>query len=122
MAGRRQRLRRALAVPVCASLFSTKDRSKLTGTSGGHLRSVIIILGGLALLGLLALLGTQFGGGLSMVTAAQTFIPVWFVAMLVNIWLGVSRAGYSVAEEFPVFLVTFAVPAAAAAFVWWKFS
>jgi len=31
-------------------------------------------------------------------------------------------AGYSVAEELPIFLVIFALPAAAAAFVWWKFS
>ncbi len=86
------------------------------------MRSVVIILGGLALLGVLALLGTQFGGSLSMVTAAQIFLPAWFVAMLVNTWVGVSRAGYSVAEEFPVFLVTFGVPAAAAVFVWWRFS
>ena len=86
------------------------------------MRSVVIIIGGLALLGVLALLGTQFGGSLSMVTAAQIFIPVWLIATLVNTWVGVSRAGYSVAEEFPVFLATFGVPAAAAVFVWWKFS
>jgi hypothetical protein len=36
-------------------------------------------------------------------------------------WIGVSRAGYSVAEEFPVFLVIFALPAALAAYVWWKY-
>jgi hypothetical protein len=85
-------------------------------------RSVLIILGGLALLGLLALLSTRFGGSLSLVTAAQVFIAIWLIAMLVNIWIGISRAGYSVAEELPVLLVTFAVPAAAAAFVWWRFA
>jgi hypothetical protein len=37
-------------------------------------------------------------------------------------WLGVSRAGYSVAEEAPVFLVVFAVPAAVAAVLWWRFA
>ena len=87
------------------------------------MRTVIIILGGLVLLGLFALVGWRFGGGAqSMVAAAQIFIPVWLVAALINMWIGVSRAGYSVAEEFPIFLAIFAVPAVVAAFVWWKFS
>jgi hypothetical protein len=36
--------------------------------------------------------------------------------------LCVAHAGYSAMEEFPMFLVIFIIPAAAAAFVWWKFS
>jgi hypothetical protein len=87
------------------------------------MRTVIITLGGLVLLGLSGLVGWWFGGGTqSMVTATQIFIPVWLVAALINMWIGVSRAGYSVAEEFPIFLVIFAIPAVVAAFVWWKFS
>jgi hypothetical protein len=87
------------------------------------MRTVIIILGGLVLLGLSGLVGWRFGGGTqSMVAATQVFIPVWLVAALINMWIGVSRAGYSVAEEFPIFLVIFAIPAVVAAFVWWKFS
>jgi hypothetical protein len=35
---------------------------------------------------------------------------------------GKERAGYSVADEAPIFLVVFAVPAAAAGLVWWRFS
>jgi hypothetical protein len=35
-------------------------------------------------------------------------------------WLGVSKAGYSVAEEIPYFLVVFAVPAAVAVVVLWR--
>jgi len=85
-------------------------------------RAAIIILGGLTLLAFLTLLGTRLGGGVSMVTAAQIFIPFWFVAVLINMWTGVARAGYSVADEFPVFVVTFAIPAAVAVFVWWYFS
>ena len=57
-----------------------------------------------------------------MVTAAKIFIPVWLVAALINMWIGVSQGGYTVAEEFPIFLAIFVVPAAVAAFVWWKFS
>jgi hypothetical protein len=37
-------------------------------------------------------------------------------------WLGVSRAGYSVTEEAPVFLVVLGVPAAVAAVLWWRFA
>jgi uncharacterized membrane protein len=37
-------------------------------------------------------------------------------------WIGVSRAGYSVAEELPVLLAIFLIPGIAAAFVWWKLS
>jgi hypothetical protein len=35
---------------------------------------------------------------------------------------GKERAGYSVADEAPIFLVVFAVPAAGAGLVWWRFS
>lgn len=84
------------------------------------MRTLIIVLGGLALLGL-ALLAARGTGG-SLVTAAKIFIPVWLVVALVNMWMGVARAGYSVAEELPIFLLIFAVPAAVAGFVWWKLS
>ena len=87
------------------------------------MRTVVIIVGGLVLLGLFALTGWRFGGGAqSMVTAAKLFIPAWLVAALLNMWIGVARAGYSVAEEFPIFLTIFAIPAALAAFIWWKYS
>ena len=87
------------------------------------MRSVIIILGGLGVFGLFALAGWRFGGGTqAMVTAAKLFIPVWLAVALINMWIGVSRAGYSVAEELPIFLAIFAIPAVVAAFVWWRFS
>ena len=37
-------------------------------------------------------------------------------------WVGVTHAGYSVAEELPIFALIFLVPAAVAAIVWWKTS
>jgi hypothetical protein len=58
----------------------------------------------------------------SAVTAAKFFIPAWLAVALINMWIGVSRAGYSVADEFPIFLAIFAIPAAVAVFVWWKYS
>ena len=87
------------------------------------MRTAIIIVGGVVLLGLFALVGWRLGGGpQSTMTAAKLFIPVWLAVALINMWLGVSRAGYSVAEELPIFLVIFVVPAIAAGFIWWRFS
>ena len=87
------------------------------------MRTVVIILSGLAILGLSALAGWRLGGSAqSMVIATKIFIPVWLVVAVINMWIGVSRAGYSVAEEFPIFSVIFIVPAAVAVFIWWKYS
>lgn len=87
------------------------------------MRTALIIVGGAVLLGVFGLIGWWVGGGpRATVTAAKIFIPFWLILALVNMWLGVSRAGYSVAGELPIFLIVFAVPAAMAAFVWWRFS
>ncbi len=58
----------------------------------------------------------------SLPAGAKFFLPLWLVAAAVNLWLGVSRAGYSVAEEAPVFLVVFGVPPVVAAVLWWRFA
>ncbi len=86
------------------------------------MRTAIIIVGGVVLLGLFALVGWLASGPQSTTTAAKLFIPIWLVVALINMWLGVSRAEYSVVEELPIFLVIFAIPAAAATFIWWRFS
>ena len=86
------------------------------------MRTIVIIAGGLLLLGLFLLAGRLIRGNAAMITAAKIFIPLWLAAAGLNMWIGVSRAGYSVAEELPIFLLIFALPAAAAGFVWWKFS
>lgn len=88
------------------------------------MHTVVVIAGGLLLLGLDVLIGRLIGGASPAVTATSAlyFIPIWLVAAAVNFWVGVSRAGYSVAEEFPIFLMVFAIPAAVAAVLWWRFS
>jgi hypothetical protein len=89
------------------------------------MRTVLIILGGFVLLGVFVLVARLAGGDTAdkaMVIATQVFIPVWLALAGVNMWVGVAKAGYSVGEELPIFLVIFGLPAAAAAFVWWKFS
>lgn len=87
-------------------------------------RTLIIIIAGLVTLALFLWVG-RFAGRRSpraLALAALWFIAVWLVVAAGNMWIGVSRAGYSVAEELPIFLVIFAIPAAVAAFAWWKFS
>ena len=88
------------------------------------MRSLIIIIGGLLLLGVFVLGGRWLGGGATepMITAAKVFLPVWLVLAAINMWIGVSRAGYSAMEELPIFLAIFGVPAIVAAVIWWKFS
>ena len=47
---------------------------------------------------------------------------LWLAATLVNMWVGVSKAGYSIKDEAPVALLVFAVPAIVAIVIWWRFS
>ena len=61
-----------------------------------------------------------FGSRLLGVTgrrAAQAFALVWLLCAAVNMYVGVVSAGYPVAQEFPIFLVVFVIPAAAAFFL-----
>src|SRR5207244_12863962 len=85
--------------------------------------TIKVIAGGLVLLGLCLLIARWIGGptpATALATAAKVFIPIWLVAAGINMWVGVSKAGYSVAEEAPVFLVVFAVPAVVALVVLWR--
>ena len=76
--------------------------------------TVKVIAAGLVALGLFLLVGRMLGGAEGMAAAAKWFIPLWLVAAAINMYIGVSRAGYSVAEEAPILLLVFAVPAALA--------
>lgn len=86
--------------------------------------TVKVILAGFALLALCLLVGRFMSSApaAGLVLASKVFVALWLVASAVNLWIGVSRAGYSVAEELPIFFVVFLIPAAAAAVVWWKAS
>jgi hypothetical protein len=77
-----------------------------------------IILGGFILLGLCFIAGRWIGAAIS--TAMKCFLVLWLIGTLANMWVGVSRAGYSVRDEAPVALAVFAVPAIAAILIWWK--
>jgi hypothetical protein len=53
--------------------------------------------------------------------AALIFLPLWAIGAGLNMYLGVKRAGYSVADEAPIFLLVFAAPAAVALGAWFKY-
>ena len=86
------------------------------------MRTLIII--GIGFLVWAAILGLakiiQPGNVLALRGATYSFIGAWFVAAAVNMWVGVTRAGYSVQNELPIFLLIFLLPALTALFVKWK--
>jgi hypothetical protein len=89
------------------------------------IHTVKVIAGGFALL-LLCILISRLVGGVNqpaiIARAAHAFIPLWFVGAGINMWFGVTRAGYSVKEELPFFFIVFLVPAAVAFLLYWKYS
>ena len=87
------------------------------------MHTIMVMGGGFVLLALFLLAGRVLGGGsaTALSTAAMWFVPAWFVGAGINMAVGVIEAGYSVAEELPIFLLVFAVPAAVAGAIWWKF-
>ena len=82
-----------------------------------HTLKIIVV--GFVLLGACLLASRWLGGKVS---AVKWFFVLWLIGTLVNMWFGVTRAGYSVKDEAPVALVVYAVPAIVAIAVWWKMS
>ena len=80
------------------------------------MHTLIVIGGGLVLLAAFVVAGRVIGGpeGGAMAQAARYFILLWFIAAALNMYVGVTRAGYSIAQELPIFLFVFAVPTAVA--------
>ena len=76
-----------------------------------------IIGAGLTLLGVFLLAGRAFHQAPRL---ALYFLPVWLAATFMNLWYGITRAGYSFRDEAPIFLLVFAVPAAVAILAWQK--
>jgi hypothetical protein len=75
---------------------------------------------GLVLLAGCLLVGRLLGGPGALPTAAVIFLPLWLVGAGVNMAIGVRKAGYTVAEEAPVFLLVFGVPALVALVLRWR--
>ena len=87
------------------------------------MRTALFLVAGLLLLAASALLGRLFSANYPGATFAATvaYVALWFVIAGANMWIGVAKAGYSVTEELPIFLLIFGLPAAAAIVLKWKF-
>ncbi|MGO1069426.1 hypothetical protein [Lysobacter sp. CA199] len=86
------------------------------------MHTIMVMLGGFALLALCLLGGRLFGGpgAASLIRGAKAFLPLWLIGAGINMYIGVVQAGYSVAEELPIFVLIYAVPAAVAGLLWWR--
>ncbi|HEY2465052.1 MAG TPA: hypothetical protein VGI32_13420, partial [Steroidobacteraceae bacterium] len=71
------------------------------------MRTLLFLLVGFLLLAACALLGRLFSGNYSSATyaATLTFIVLWLVISTANLWVGVARAGYTLSDELPIFLL-----------------
>jgi hypothetical protein len=81
------------------------------------MHTIKILLLGFVLLAAFVLVGRWLGNGSK---GALYFLPVWLAAAAINLWFGVAKAGYSVRDEAPIFLLIFAIPATLALLTWWK--
>lgn len=87
------------------------------------MRSVIIMSLGL-ILWAASLATAKFLGNLNPLAKSTTtyiFIGIWFVLSSLNLYYG-TKAGYTVLEELPIFLMIFLIPSLVAFFVQRKFS
>ncbi|MFO1364512.1 MAG: hypothetical protein U1F45_18985 [Burkholderiales bacterium] len=86
------------------------------------MRTALFLLSGLFFMAALLILAKLFSEHFPSAPnwALVIGLALWLAATGVNMWIGVSKAGYSVAEELPVLLLLVAVPAAAAALARWK--
>ncbi|CAM4144131.1 hypothetical protein WH218_06000 [Stenotrophomonas indicatrix] len=82
---------------------------------------LLVIVGGFLLLAVFALFGRLWStSSPQLPTALLAFIGTWLLVSVANMWVGVSRAGYTVREELPILLLVFAVPALVAGVIFWR--
>ena len=86
------------------------------------MRTGLFLVAGFLLLAASLLLGRLFSANYPSATVVATlaYVALWFVIAGANMWIGVAKAGYSVAEELPIFALIFVLPAAAAIILKWK--
>ena len=87
------------------------------------MRTGLFLLSGFLLLAGTLILGKLFSANHAGATTLATalFVVLWFLIAAANMWVGVARAGYSVAEELPILALIFGVPAVIAIIARWKF-
>jgi hypothetical protein len=83
------------------------------------MHTIIVIVAGLALLGLCLGAAHILGGATGTARGALAFLPFWLATSGINMYVGL-RSGRSVAEEIPFLFLVFAIPSTAAFVVWWN--
>ena len=81
------------------------------------MHTLMVLSTAFALLVACVVIGRLAGGRAGMARGCLAFVPLWFLGAGINMAIGVVSAGYSVADEAPIFLVVFGVPAAVALLV-----
>jgi hypothetical protein len=86
------------------------------------MRTGLFLLAGFLLLAASLILGRLFSANYpaAQVVATVVYVALWFVIAGANMWIGVAKAGYSVAEELPIFALIFLLPAAVGIVLKWK--
>lgn len=87
------------------------------------MRTLLFLIAGFLLLASCLVLAKLFSSNYpdAFRVATISYLVLWFVIAAANMWVGVAKAGYSVAEELPIFLLLFGVPALAAVLLKWRF-
>jgi len=86
------------------------------------MRTALFLLAGFLLLGAAAIIGRLFSATFPEATriATSAFVAIWLAIAIGNLWVGVAKAGYTVTDELPIFLLIFGVPAVAAVLLKWR--
>jgi hypothetical protein len=86
------------------------------------MRTALFLAAGFLILGGALILAKLFSHNFPAAAtwSVVAFVLFWLAATGFNMWVGVSRAGYSIGDEAPIFLLLFAVPAVAAILLRWK--
>ena len=87
------------------------------------MRTVLFLIAGFLLLAACALLARLFSATHPEAARSATiaFAALWLTIAGFNMWIGVTKAGYSAAEELPIFALIFGVPVATAVLIQWRF-
>ncbi|HSX49785.1 MAG TPA: hypothetical protein VLF09_02425 [Cellvibrio sp.] len=86
------------------------------------MHTLMVLVAGFVLLFFCQLVARAFvGEGVNpTVKAMLVFVPLWFIACAINMWIGINHAGYTFMQELPIFVLVFGIPTAAALLTWWR--
>jgi hypothetical protein len=99
-----------------------KQPRTLVAAKENPMRTTLFLAAGLLLLAAFFILARLFSENYPSAATWATiaFLVLWLVVTGANMWVGVNKAGYSAAEELPILLLLFGVPAVVAILLKWK--